>query len=71
MQNEIIAEIHRHREDLARSCGYDVKKLMNHYRQRETHHANAGHKLVSYAKAAASTDENACVLRDEPPEKQQ
>ncbi len=34
----IIPKIHRHRENLTRACGYDVKKLMEHYRQRENDH---------------------------------
>ncbi len=33
---KIIPEIYRHREQVARECGYDVKKLMNHSRQRES-----------------------------------
>ena len=28
--NEIIGEIHRHREALARECDFDVEKLMAH-----------------------------------------
>ena len=33
-ENEIIAEIHRHREAAARECGFDVAKLMAYYRRR-------------------------------------
>ncbi len=62
--NEIIADIHRHREALSRSCGYDVKKLMDYYRRREKEHPEAGHRLLDNVspEAAAST----CALREEP-----
>ena len=47
--NEIIADIHRHREALACACGYDVKKLMDYYRRREREHPAAGHRLLDKA----------------------
>ncbi|MEK7677253.1 MAG: hypothetical protein AAB676_15600 [Verrucomicrobiota bacterium] len=65
--NEIIAEIHRHREALARECGYNVKTLMDYYRQREAERETAGHELVSFVEPAA--DQNLCALREEPPQK--
>ena len=67
-ENEIIAEIHRQREELARACGNDVLKLMDHYRQREQEHADGGHELVSYVQPV-SVAEAPGALREEPPEK--
>ena len=64
----IIPELHRHRENLARACGYDVKKLVEHYRQREVGSKSGGHKLVSFVESAAET-ETASVLRDKPRKK--
>jgi hypothetical protein len=64
----IIPELHRHRENLARACGYDVKKLVEHYRRREAGRKAGGHKLVSFVSSAAET-EAAGVLRDEPRKK--
>ena len=61
----IIPEIHRHREELARACGGDVKKLMDHYRKRETERKTKIHRLVSFAESAHSTTAS-YVLRDAP-----
>ncbi len=67
--NEIIADLHRHREQLARACGYDAKKLMDYYRRREQERGETGHALVSYAERAPA--ENAPdLLREEPPNPQ-
>ncbi len=63
-ENEIIAKIHRHREAVARGCGYDVAKLMAYYRRRETERGDAEHPLVSFLKSDAS---KTCVVREEPP----
>jgi hypothetical protein len=63
--NKIIADLHRHREALARSCGYDVKKLMDYYRRREKEHPEAGHRLLDDGSRA--TAEAASALREEPP----
>jgi hypothetical protein len=64
----IISEIHRHRENLMRACGYDIKKLMDHYRQRESEQATKGHRLVSFVEPATA-EEPSGVLREEPPKK--
>ena len=63
--NKIIADIHRHREALARTCGYDVKKLMDYYRRREQEHPAAGHRLLD--EAFPPTSEPAPALREQPP----
>lgn len=68
VMNEIIEEIHRHREQVARACGYDVKKLMEYYRRREKESAGTKHKLVSYALRTES-DNAGLALREEPPGK--
>lgn len=64
----IIPEIHRHRENLARECGYDVKKLMNHFRQRESGREPKGHQLVSFVKSAGAA-ETSYALHDKPSRK--
>jgi hypothetical protein len=64
----VIPELHRQRENLARACGYDVKKLVEHYRWRETGRKAGGHRLVSFVEAA-SQPEIAAVLRDAPRKK--
>jgi hypothetical protein len=64
--NEIIAEIHRHREQVARACGYDAKKLMDYCRRREKEAAGAKHQLVSCAQTPAKEDAS-FSLREEPP----
>jgi hypothetical protein len=66
--NEIIADIHRHRGQVARACDYDVKKLMEYYRRREKESAGAKHKLVSYAQTAPQANVPQ-ALREEPPKK--
>jgi len=66
--NEIIAEIRRHREQVARAGGYDAKKLMDYYRRREKESADGKQRLVSYA-GAARKDDASMTLREEPPKK--
>jgi hypothetical protein len=63
--NEIIGEIHRHREALAREYDFDVKKLMAHYRRKETEHEAAGRKLVSFV--AETSDNTSYALHEDPP----
>ena len=68
IMNEIIAEIHRHREQVARACGYDAKKLMDHYRRREKESAGGKPPLVSYTPSVPKNDAS-LALREEPPTK--
>ena len=65
--NEIIAEIQRHREQVARTCGYDAKKLMDYYRRREKESSGGKHQLVSYVQLAKN--DAPLALREEPPKK--
>jgi hypothetical protein len=62
-ENEIIAEIHRHREAVARECDYDASKLMAYYRRREAERADDSHPLVSFRGAKPES----CIVREEPP----
>jgi hypothetical protein len=64
----VIPELRRQRENLARACGYDVKKLVEHYRRREAGRKAGAHRLVSFIEAA-SQPEIAGVLRDAPRKK--
>ena len=63
-ENEIIAEIHGHREAVARDCGYDAAKMMAHYRRREKERTDAKHPLVSFVHRDAV---ESCIVREEPP----
>jgi hypothetical protein len=65
---DIIPELHRHREQLARACGFNVKKLMDHYREREALNPDRSHRLVSFVKPA-QTEATPVVLRDAPSKK--
>ena len=62
-ENAIIAEIHRHREAVARECGYDAARLMAYYRRRETERGDHEHPLVSAIENKAESS----VVREEPP----
>ena len=64
-ENEIIAEIHRHREEFARECHFDVKEMARRYREEQEHYAASGHEVVSFVHEAEETD--ACVVREDPP----
>ena len=66
-ENEIIAEIHRHREELARRCEYDIHKLMAYYREQEAASEAGGRKLVSFAPSHAEV--GSCIVREEPPKR--
>ncbi len=63
-ENELLAEIHRVREDIARECGYDVNRLFDYIRKRERESASRGVKFVSPAPREIET---AYALREEPP----
>ena len=66
-ENEIIAEVRRHREALARECGYDVRELTRRLREDEQHFAALGHPIVSFVHEHDSADSPS--VREEPPEK--
>jgi hypothetical protein len=62
--NDLIDEIHRHREELARRCDYDVGKLMEMYRDQEAASAKGGRPLVSDPVSASSS--MVAVIREDP-----
>ena len=64
--NEIIADLHRHREQLARACDYDAKKLMEHYRRREKERQESEPPATAHAPANTS-ESNALAMREERP----
>lgn len=63
-ENELLAEIHRVREDIARECGYDVKEIFRRMRTR-TEQLKAEGWQVAYP--AVPEADAASVLREEPP----
>jgi hypothetical protein len=64
-ENDIIAEIHRHREEVARECDFDPAKLIAYYRRRELERRDDGHPLVTLSPAEVESP----VMREEPPKK--
>ena len=70
-ENEILAEIHRTREALARECDGDVAKLFAHFRDVSAKLEAEGWRVA--APEAGSPDgepedaDVSCVLREEPP----
>ena len=59
--NEILREIRATRAAIAHQAGYGVHRLF----EQEREAAGRGVKFVSFAKKA--TDEESCILREEPP----
>lgn len=59
--NELLTEIRQTRDDLAHETGYDLKRLFDYVRERET--AARGVKFVSPAPREKETDGS---LRKEP-----
>jgi hypothetical protein len=62
--NEILDEIHRVREEMARDCDYDVHKLFERMRQRTEKLKAEGWQVVDPAPRQA---EDVGALREEPP----
>jgi len=67
-ENEILAEIHRVREEIARECGYDVKEIFRRMRAQTEQLKAEGWQVVS---PAPREKETACSLREEPPQKKE
>ena len=63
--NEILAEIRRTRDDLARETGYDLQRLFDYVRQREREAAARGVQFVSFAEDGH--EKPTVILREEPP----
>lgn len=47
-ENELIAEVRQHREELARESGYNIRELLRRLREDEQHFVAQGHPLVSF-----------------------
>ena len=47
-ENEILAEIHRTRADIARECDYDVDKLFAYLRKKTAEYQASGWEVVSF-----------------------
>ena len=63
-ENEILAEIHRVREEIARECGYDVKEIFRRMRAQTEELKAQGWCVVS---PAPREKETGYSLREEPP----
>ena len=63
-ENEILSEIHRVREEIARECGYDVKEIFRRMRARTEQLKAEGWPVVSPAPREKETTSS---LREEPP----
>jgi hypothetical protein len=63
-ENEILSEIHRVREEIARECGYDVKEIFRRMRAQTERLKAEGWQVVSPAPREKAT---AYSLREEPP----
>ncbi len=68
-ENEILAEIHRTRETIARENDYDVAKLFAHFRNVTAKLEAEGWRVAAPEPKAREDVESSCVLREEPPVK--
>ena len=64
-ENEIIAEVRRHREELARESGYNIRELLRRLREDEQHFVAQGHPLVSFFHEHGELE--SCIVREESP----
>ena len=55
-KNDIIAEIHRHREEFARECHFGVQEMARRYREEQERFDAAGHPVVSFVQEAEETE---------------
>ncbi|MST94006.1 MAG: hypothetical protein EXS33_01810 [Pedosphaera sp.] len=65
-ENEILSEIHRVGEEIARECGYDVKEIFRRMRAQTEQLKAQGWQVVS---PAPREKETSYALREEPPQK--
>ena len=63
-ENEVLSEIHRVREEIARECGYDMGKIFARMRERTEQLKAEGGQVVS---PTPREPEPASALREEPP----
>jgi hypothetical protein len=64
--NDLIQEIHRVREKVARKCDYDLHKIGERMRQRQREETARGVRYVSFAQQRG-TGKESCVVREQPP----
>ena len=64
-ENNILSEIHRVREEIARECGYDVKEIFRRMRAQTEQLKAQGWQVVS---PEPREKETADSLREEPPQ---
>ncbi len=62
-ENEILSEIHRVREEIARECGYDVKEIFRRMRAQTEQLQAQGWRVVS---PEPREKETSYALREEP-----
>ena len=67
-ENEILSEIHRVREEIARECGYDVKEIFRRMRAQTEQLKAQGWRVV--APEPRERSDAAYVLHDKPVGKQ-
>ena len=65
IENEILAEIHRGREEHARACNYDVNVIFAEMREDLERLRAEGWQVVSFP--PKRIEEPTAVLREEPP----
>jgi len=64
--NDLLREIHHVRERLARACDYDVHKIGERMRLKQSEEMARGVRYVSFIKPRVTGPEP-CVVREEPP----
>jgi hypothetical protein len=64
-ENDILEDIHRVREEIARECGYDVKEIFRRMWAQTEQLKAEDWQVVS---PAPREKETACALREEPPQ---
>jgi pyridoxine 5'-phosphate synthase PdxJ len=68
-ENEILSEIHRVREEIARECGYDVQEIFRRMRAQTEQLKAQGWRVVS--PEPRERPAAAYALHDKPVEKEQ
>lgn len=54
MKDEIVEEIHKHREEFAKKFDYDVRKMLEYVREQQE---KSEQKVVSFVKKKSDEDE--------------
>lgn len=60
-ENELIAEVRQHREELARESGYNIREMLRRLREDEQYFAAQGHPVVSFVH---ENEVESCILRE-------